>query len=111
MNKGIFIVGDFLGYIKKPWKNDPSRVNHQMSLLIGKYTDDFGVETPETVVVELHPEAASHVEINREKFIGQQLSVAVSVTARKWNDKTWVSYYVRQGAELNVIPKESRKAG
>ena len=103
MENGIYIVGEFIGYNAKPWKNDNTRFNHQVSIKTRSWTNDFGAEDADHVIVELHPEVAKGVMGSVEKYRGNRVSIEVSANCSQWKDRAWISWFCRQETEIVLL--------
>lgn len=108
MNKGLHIVGKFVGTVKKPWANDDSRFNHNVGIIMREWEDDFGDTQSTTVNVEMPYQEEERVTEACKQFSKGDL-VMVNVNPRYVEKAQAIFYRMVKGSEVRLISKA--KAG
>ena len=97
---GEFVIGKLLGYSESPWANDPTKFNRRVGIQTGSYQDQFGVQHPNVVSVDVQFDDVPAVASQCQNLNGSYVMVPVITSARKGG---------RDGAFLGrFMPKKSQ---
>lgn len=107
---GTYIIGEFVGYIEKPWPTDATKLNRRIRLVTGRYLDDFGQEQLQTQEVDIQLEDVGTIKHLEADLKGKQVVIPAVFRARKGGrDGAFLSCFMPKGATISFLHNFNRQ--
>ncbi len=102
--KGVFVIGEFLGYKEVPWTSDPRKFNRRIGICTGEGEDQFGQVAKFTTVVDIQQEDVGFIRSIEKDLIGKIVVVPVVYRARKGGkDGAFLSCFMPKKSEIALL--------
>jgi len=103
MKAGTYVTGIIKGFKSTPWKNDPTKFNHKLGLVVGSYQDEWGTDHEQLQAVDIQ---AADVERVRKLAADHQGTLAIVPAVFRarpgGRDGAWLSVFMPQQAEIQL---------
>lgn len=103
---GTLVIGTFKGYSERPWTNDPTKFNRRIGISTGSYTDEFGQQHENTVVIDIQMDDAQRIQSMANDLVGKSVYVPVVFKAKVGGRSgAWESLFMPKGAQIGFVPQ------